>query len=415
MIRSLNNIPNPTVSPRSLVRARVGWKAATALLLLASPAMGSEAEEFFESRVRPLLAKRCFECHRRKAEGGLRLDSLQGMLKGGESGPAVVVGDASKSLLWRVVSAKHAEISMPPKKPLPPSEVKALEQWIASGAPWPKARAASPIDPDEHGITAEDRAFWSFQPVREPAVPRTQGDQGEHPIDAFLARKQQRLGLDPNQLAEPRVLIRRVSYDLTGLPPTREEIKKFERDSKANARNAYHELVERLLASKHYGERWGQHWLDLVRYADTAGDAADFPVPEAYKYRNYVIDAFNNDLPYDQFIREQLAGDLIPADDENEAESWRRVIATGYVAVSRRIGVSPQNQRHITIEDTLNNLGKTFLGLSIGCARCHDHKFDPISTEDYYALYGIFNSSVYPHAGAEHQPYRRDFVYRVGK
>ena len=150
-----------------------------------------------------------------------------------------------------------------------------------------------------------------------------------------------------------------------------------------------------------------------MRYADTAGDAADFPVPEAFKYRNYVIDAFNSDKPYDQFVREQIAGDLLPASDE--AARWEQKIATGYVAISRRIGVSPHNLKHITIEDTLNNIGKTFLGLTIGCARCHDHKFDPIPTADYYALYGIFNSSVYPHAGAEHQPYRKDFTYRVGQ
>ena len=176
---------------------------------------------------------------------------------------------------------------------------------------------------------------------------------------------------------------------------------------------AWHRVVERLLASPRYGERWGRHWLDLVRYADTAGDAADYPVPEAYKYRNYVIDAFNNDKPYDQFVREQIAGDQLPA--ANDDQRWEQTIATGYIAISRRIGVSPHNLKHITIEDTLNNLGKTFLGLTIGCARCHDHKFDPIPTADYYALYGISNSSVYPHAGAEHSPYRHSFVYRMGK
>ena len=150
-----------------------------------------------------------------------------------------------------------------------------------------------------------------------------------------------------------------------------------------------------------------------MRYADTAGDAADFPIPEAYKTRNYVIDAFNHDKPYDQFIREQLAGDLLASNSDDQR--WEQTIATGYLAISRRIGVSPHRMRHITLEDTINNLGKTFLGLSVGCARCHDHKFDPIPTSDYYALYGIFNSTVYPHAGAEHQPYRENFVYRVGK
>ena len=211
-------------------------------------------------------------------------------------------------------------------------------------------------------------------------------------------------------LGTKRTVIRRATFDLIGLPPAPEEIEAFLAD---DSPGAWERLIDRLLDSPHYGERWGRNWLDLVRYADTAGNAADFPVPEAFKYRNYVIDAFNNDKPYDQFVREQIVGDLLPARDE--AAWWEQKIATGYVAISRRIGVSPHNLKHITIEDTLNNIGKTFLGLTIGCARCHDHKFDPIPTADYYALYGIFNSSVYPHAGAEHQPCRKDFAYRVGQ
>lgn len=373
----------------------------------------SEREEFFESRVRPLLVKRCYECHRRLAEGGLRLDSHAKMLEGGSSGPAIVPGDAGKSLLWQVVSGEHAEISMPPDKPLKQGEIKVLESWIADGAVWPRAVSASLTSTDEHGITDADRAFWSFQPVSRPPIPPVDGPWGEHPIDALIAQQHQQRGLKPTNMATARRLIRRITYDLTGLPPEPYEVDEFVRASRHDPPTAYSDLIERLLASKAYGERSAQHWLDLVRYADTAGDAADFPIPEAYKYRNYVIDAFNDDQPFDQFIREQIAGDLMPCDDDEQR--WRRVIATGYLAISRRIGVSPQNQPHITIEDTLNNFGKTFLGLSIGCARCHDHKFDPIPTADYYALYGIFASTVYPHAGAEHRPYRSDFVFRVGK
>ena len=197
---------------------------------------------------------------------------------------------------------------------------------------------------------------------------------------------------------------------MTGLPPTTSELDAFLED---DSPRAFERVVYRLLSTRQYGERWGRHWLDLVRYADTAGDAGDYPVPEAYKYRNYVIDSFNRDQPYDEFVREQIAGDLLPF--ENDEERWEQTIATGYIAISRRIGVSPQNLKHITIENTLDNLGKTFLGLTLGCARCHGHKFDPIPTEDYYALYGIFASSVYPHAGAEHKPHRQDFVYQVGK
>jgi hypothetical protein len=368
--------------------------------------------EYFENRVRPLIAKRCYECHRRKAEGGLRVDSRESLLKGGDSGPAIKPGDAKNSLLWQAVSGNHAEIEMPPKNPLNEKEVNALAKWIDDGAHWPQAVTAARATPDEHGISPAERAFWSFQPIARPTPPPISGKWGAHPIDAFVARDHQRLGLSPNGQLPPRQLIRRLSYDLTGLPPSPPEVDKFENAFKLDSDAALNKLVERLLGSRAYAERWAQHWLDLVRYADTAGDAADFPIPEAYKYRNYVIDAFQNDMPYDRFVREQIAGDL---DEGNEPEEkWRAVVATGYVAISRRIGVSPQNLKYITIEDTLNNIGKTFLGLSIGCARCHDHKFDPIPTSDYYALYGIFDSTTYPHAGAEHKPYRDDITYRIG-
>jgi hypothetical protein len=250
---------------------------------------------------------------------------------------------------------------------------------------------------------------WSYQPLRKNDPPKL----AAHPVDGFInARLKARL-LEATPEAPPRSLIRRVTFDLIGLPPSPSEITQFEESFAANPGAAWQTLVDRLLASPHYGERWGRHWLDLVRYADTAGDAADFPVPEAYKYRNYVLDAFNKDKPYDQFIREQIAGDLLPF--ENDEQRWEQTIATGYVAISRRIGVSPQNLPHITIEDTLDNLGKTFLGLTIGCARCHDHKFDEISAHDYYALYGFFESSIYPHPGAEHKPHREHFVYRMGR
>ncbi len=376
-------------------------------------AIGSEDEEFFESRVRPLLVKRCYQCHRRQAEGGLRLDSLAAMKKGGASGPAIVPGDAEASLLWKVVSGQHDDLSMPPDEPLNPGAAKVFQKWINDGAAWPMSLSSSRAAPDRNGITQQERSFWSFQPVQKVSVPSIDGSWGDHPIDALIAQSHRRQGLVAGEIAAPAVLIRRLSFDLTGLPPSPQEIAEFRQQSKRDPHAACRALVERLLASRHYGERWAQHWLDLVRYADTAGDAADFPIPEAYKYRNYVIDAFNRDLPYDQFVRQQIAGDLMPCEDD--AERWRRVIATGYIAISRRIGVSPHNQRHIMIEDTLNNLGKTFLGLTVGCARCHDHKFDPIPTTDYYALYGIFDSTLYPHAGAEHRPYRSDFVYRVGK
>ena len=372
----------------------------------------SASDDLFETHVRPLLTKRCYECHRRKAEAGLRLDSLDGMLKGGDSGPAIHVGDSTNSLLWRVVSGAHSKISMPPDDPLDVEEIRILERWIDGGAHWPKIAVQLRNNPDAHGISDEEREFWSFQSIVSPEVPKIDGDWGKHPIDAFVASHHGQVGLTPTSEASPHTLVRRLFYDLIGLPPSPRDVADFERASKLDSEAARTELVERLLASDEYGQRWAQHWLDLVRYADTAGDAADFPIPEAYKYRNYVIDAFKKDKPYNQFVQEQIAGDLMPCSDEEE--SWQRRIATGYIAIARRVGVSPQDTPHITIEDTLDNLGKTFLGLTIGCARCHDHKFDPIPTADYYALYGIFQSTVYPHVGAEHRPYRNDFVFRLG-
>ena len=210
--------------------------------------------------------------------------------------------------------------------------------------------------------------------------------------------------------APTAAVARRLSHALTGLPPTREEIASFLNDPSPDA---YEKRIDKMLASQQYGERWGRHWLDLVRYADTAGDAADFPIPEMYKYRNYVIESFAKDKPYDQFLREQIAGDLLPS--SNEDQRWEQIVATGYITVSRRIGVSPRGDRHVTLEDTIGNFGQTMLGLSVGCARCHDHKFDPIPTADYYALYGIFDSTTYPLSGEEHNPYRIDVVYRAGK
>ena len=378
-------------------------------VLLLGQALGQADEqlEFFESRVRPVLSTHCFECHGHKTKGGLKLDSREAILTGGDSGAAVVPGKPKESLLLTAVRHIDADLTMPPKKKLPNHVINDLKRWIREGAVWGDGKSIGFASSE---ITDEQRNHWSFRPVKTLLVPDAPKAWAQNSIDAFVYRKLQEQKLTPVSLAAKRTLIRRATFDLLGLPPSPEEVEAFVAD---NSPGAWPRLIDRLLESPHYGERWGRHWLDLVRYADTAGDASDFPVPEAYKYRNYVIDSFNRDKPYDQFVREQIAGDLLPASDE--ATEWEQKIATGYIAISRRIGVSPQNLKHITIEDTLNNLGKTFLGLTIGCARCHDHKFDAIPTADYYALYGIFDSSVYPHAGAEHQPYRRDFTYRIGK
>jgi hypothetical protein len=379
------------------------------LVAFVSTVSADSRTDFFEAKIRPLLIERCESCHDRQAKGGLRLDSRRGFTRGGRSGTVVVAGKPEKSLLFLAVSGQHKKLKMPPDDPLEPEEIAALGAWIRDGAIWPETEATT--TDRAYGITEADRNFWSFQPLKCPDIPPVERPAWrENPVDAFILAKLTEHHLSPGAQATRRTLIRRATFDLLGLPPSPREIDAFVRDESPHA---WQNLIDRLLSSRHYGERWGRHWLDVVRYADTAGDAADFPVPEACKYRNYVIDAFNKDKPYDQFVREQIAGDLLPSDSDEQ--HWEQTIATGYIAISRRIGVSPHNLRHITIEDTLDNLGKTFLGLTIGCARCHDHKFDPIPTDDYYALFGIFDSSVYPHAGAEHKPWRQDFVYRIGK
>ena len=369
--------------------------------------------DFFRSNIQPVLVEKCLSCHRDKPKANLRLDTRAGLLTGGGRGPAIVPGDPQKSLLLRVIRHHEGVPKMPPKEKdrLSENVVADLAKWIADGAVW----SDSAIGLVSNEISAEQKSFWSFQPVTRPEIPSVDDAPTEwqrNPVDAFLLARQREHSLAPGQTAEARTLIRRATYDLLGLPPSPVEIAEFEAAFGRDAESAWHGLIERLLASRHYGERWGRHWLDIVRYADTAGDAGDFPIPEAYKYRNYIIDSFNKDKPYDQFVREQIAGDQLPFEDDDQR--WEQTVATGYLAISRRVGVSPQNLKHLVIEDTLDNLGKTFLGLTIGCARCHDHKFDPIPTTDYYSLYGIFDSSVYPHPGAEHKPWRQDFVYRIG-
>lgn len=369
-----------------------------------------EQIEFFEREVRPLFVKHCFECHGEGdgIEAGLRLTSRQALLQGGDSGPAVVPGDLDRSLLIEAV--RYRGLEMPPQGKLPPESIAVFERWVAMGATWPEEEStAQPLasDQEQFQISDQQRAHWSFQPVSNPHAPMVQdANWCRTEIDRFILAKLESRGLRPNPTADKRTLIRRVTYDLTGLPPTPIEIQAFLADDRDGAFEA---MVERLLLSPQYGERWGRHWLDVVRYADTAGDVADYPVPQAYHYRDYVIDAFNSDKPYNVFLREQLAGDLIAKKSAKEKYA-ELTTATGYIAVTRRFGYNRHHQHHLTIADTLDTLGKSLLGLSIGCTRCHDHKFDPISAADYYGLYGIFASTRYPFPGAEEQNRPQDFV-----
>ena len=254
----------------------------------------------------------------------------------------------------------------------------------------------SPLD----GGGLKNLEHWAFQPLGRVEAPPAIGTESTHPIDRFAARARRARALVPVASATPRVLLRRLYFDLVGLPPSREAIQDFERHATRNSRTAIEAVIDRLLASPRYGERWGRHWMDVVRYADTAGDNADYPVPEARRYRDYIIDAFNRDMPFDQFIREQVAGDIIAQKlpDDRYADL---ISATGFLALSRRYGTGPYELWHLTLEDTIDTVGRAFLGLTLRCARCHDHKFDPITTADYYALYGVFDSTQFPWAGAE--------------
>jgi len=341
---------------------------------------------------------------------GLLLDSRAGIARGGKTGaPIVVPGKPDESLLITAVR-RAGELKMPPGAALEPYEIGNLVAWIKMGAPDPRndpapaAAPASTIDWDKA------HKHWSFQPVTDPAPPAASGDWSASPVDRFIKAKLDEKKLTPDPRAPKLALIRRVTYDLTGLPPTPEQIDAFVKDTSPAA---FENVVDRLLASPQYGERWGRHWLDVVRYADTAGDNADFPVPSLFRYRNWVIAAFNRDLPFNQFVRDQIAGDIIAAKEDlakKDIEAWQAdIVATGYLANSRRFG-SRASEMFLTIDDTIDNLGKGMLGLSIGCARCHDHKFDPIPTNDYYALYGIFKSTNYAHPGTEIYPHTYGFV-----
>jgi len=380
----------------------------------AAGADGQNDEAHFERHVRPVLLKHCSACHGHEMqEGELRVDSRKALLRGGSRGPAIKPGEGKASLLIVTVGQTHTDLVMPPEaEPLSAKAIQHLTRWIDRGAVWPAAMPLGTPPPSAKILHLRD-AHWSFAPISASNVPQEKSgtDAAANDtacIDRFIDAGLASAGLTPTGPASRAQLIRRVTFDLIGLPPTPAEIDAFVADASPDA---YGQLIERLLQSPAYGERWGRHWLDLVRYADTAGDASDYPVPEAFQYRNYVIDSFNRDVPYDQFIREQLAGDLLTY--SNDDERWRQVIATGYLAIARRIGVSPHAKKHVMLEDVIDNMGKTFLGLSLGCARCHDHKFDPVPTSDYYALYGIFDSSTFPHAGAEHKQRRDNFVYRL--
>ncbi|HVR85036.1 MAG TPA: DUF1553 domain-containing protein [Planctomycetota bacterium] len=342
---------------------------------------GASDTDFFERKIRPVLAERCLGCHgagAKKQKGGLSLDTREALLQGGDSGPALVPGDAQKSLLLRAIRYDDPELRMPPPKEktrLSPEQVADFEAWIRRGAAYPRSAAVSrKADPEW-----EARRTWVFRPPADPPVPEAR--PGENPIDAFLLRKLEAKGLPFAPEADRRILLRRASFDLLGLPPTPEEVDAFQADPGSDA---FARVVDRMLASPRYGERWGRHWLDLVRYCDEAEDI--------WRYRDWVIQAFNRDMPYDDFITHQIMGDLLPAPKAGEINA-DGIIATGVLTIGPWGGLDKKKMLTDIADDQIDLVGRTFLGLTLACARCHDHKYDPITTKDYYGLAGIFLSS----------------------
>jgi hypothetical protein len=359
---------------RALVLALVAFFCAGPCLA-ADPKPSAEAVEFFEKKVRPVLAEQCYSCHgEKKQSASLRLDRKADFLKGGDNGPVVVPGDPDKSPMIRAVR-KSGELKMPPKKTLPAAAVEALTHWVKIGAPYPDDAVAG-ADPT--------KTHWAFQPVKDPPVPATKViiDQ---PLVRFVEAKLEAKGLRLASVADKPTLIRRVTYDLTGLYPTPEEVEAFVADQSPTA---YEKLVDRLLDSPHYGEHQARHWMDLARYADTKGYVftEDRNYPFAYTFRDWLIRSFNQDLPYDQFALYQLAADKVVKDDKHH------LAAMGFLTVGRRF----LNNQPDIIDDRIDVTFRTFQGLTVTCARCHDHKYDPIPAKDYYSLYGVFASSEEP-------------------
>ena len=361
-----------------------------ALLLLVSaqaPAADKPAEiAYFEKHVRPLLIRRCYSCHSARSKpirGELKLDTRRGWQTGGESGPAIRPGRPDDSLLIQAIHHGDDGLKMPPKKKLPIEEIRILERWVARGAVDP--RTGDPTSGRKRG----GADHWAFQPVRPGKVPiaaKSHTSWIRTPIDSFVLSRLADAGLAPSPPADRRVLLRRITFDLTGLPPTPAQVASFLAD---NRPGAWGRLVDRLLGSPHYGARWGRHWLDVARYADSNGLDENVAHGNAWRYRDWGIDSLNADRPFDAFVRDQLAGDLGPGrPGESEQQRHRRMIATGFLSLGPKVlaEVDAKKMEMDIVDEQVATVGRAFMGLTLGCARCHDHKFDPVSTRDYFAL-----------------------------
>ena len=373
---------------------------ASALAATASAAPNPEGIEFFEKHVRPLLAERCYQCHStqaRKVKGKLWLDSPEGIAKGGENGAVLVAGDVGQSRLIQAIRWSDPDLRMPPKQKLPAQQIELLEQWVKLGAPLPRAGAAGPVSETlKKAVDLESgRKWWAFQPVSELKPPVLQrADWQKRKIDSFVLAKLEKKHVDPSPEADPRTLVQRAYVDLTGLRPTYEQVEAFVADKSPDA---YERLIDQLLASPHYGERWGRYWLDVVRFGEDnpTSEATNPPYRFAWRYRDWVIEAMNRDVPYDRFVKLQLAADLMPNTDRHD------LIALGFLGAAPVYHKDARLSRDVieTLltddwDERVDTVTRGFLGLTVACARCHDHKFDPISTKDYYSLAGVFASTV---------------------
>ncbi|HVU89562.1 MAG TPA: DUF1549 domain-containing protein, partial [Pirellulales bacterium] len=357
------------------------------------PQFSPQQIAFFETEIRPLLSTHCWKCHGPdKQQGNLRLDSRAAILEGGDLGPAATPATPRESQL--VIAVRYAgELKMPPSGKLSERQIAALERWVNEGLAWPAtdSPADNPSAGQASAAKAERPVPWSFQPVVDPPVPdvaRAAWCRG--PLDRFVLARLEGAGFTPSPPADKRTLLRRARFDLLGLPPTPREIDEFLAD---DAPDAFARLIDRYLASPEYGQRWGRHWLDVARYADSNGQDENLAYVNAFRYRDYVVDAFNSDKPYDQFVREQVAGDLLPASTDHER--FEQLVATGFLTLGPKMLAEddPVKMQMDIVDEQLDTMGGAFLGMTFGCARCHDHKFDPISTADYYALAGIFKST----------------------
>ena len=404
----LNALAEPSVAPENLMAmprppARLSLCVFALALFASGPASAestvppdhaekmTRGQEIFTKSVRALLTDKCLRCHGgEKTRSGLDLGSREGLLKGGDKGPVVVVGQSKASRLYQYVAHLDKPVMPPKEDKLPDAAVAQLAAWIDSGAPYDKPLIEKTVAKKPMRVTDEDRKYWAFLPLQRPPEPAVKNAAWRRtPIDSFVLAKLEEKGLTPNAPADRRKLIRRAYFDLLGLPPAPEEVEAFVADPDPDA---YDKLIDRLLDNPHYGERWARHWLDLAHYADSHGYEQDYDRPTAYFYRDFLIKAFNQDLPYDTFVKWQLAG------DEFEPDNPLALTATGFLGCGTHATQITQNQvekeRYDELDDIVRTTGTTFLGLTVGCARCHDHKYDPIPTRDYYRMMSTFTTTV---------------------